>query len=141
MREIKFRFWGSRLDKMLYPKNICFYDTDTYPEAITTEDMYYVDVRTDFIGDDFKLMQFTGLKDKSSKSQEGGDNKEVYEGDIIKDFINGKQGYVEFVDGSFCIIGVDKFAIDLLKFLEDSSSSTEVIGNVWENPGLLQEKL
>lgn len=76
-----------------------------------------------------ELMQFTGLLDKNGK--------EIYEGDIIQHYQNkrdGKYKYghphkVEFVNTT------NKAGWNITK-----SSIKEVIGNIYENPELLQSE-
>lgn len=91
---------------------------------------------------DVEVMQFTGLKDKNGK--------EIYEGDILR-LHNEEEDYgmgpnyhyrqVFYKGGAFCVdwefgeydrtaIGwaLDKWGLDM---------STEVIGNIHENPELL----
>lgn len=80
----------------------------------------------------FELVQYTGLKDKNGK--------EIYEGDILrhinpKPFKNSVYEVV-FLNGGFAIKG-DDYIEDLNEFLKGSSSA-EVIGNIYENPELLE---
>lgn len=67
--------------------------------------------------EDVEFMQSTGVKDKNGV--------EIYEGDIVKTF--GANIYVvEFYDGKF----------NPISYLE--ASNWEVIGNIYENPELLE---
>lgn len=81
------------------------------------------------------LMQFTGLKDKHGK--------EIYEGDVVKvkyytvDYKNNQPVEVVkhvieeviFEDGAFCI--------NPPEIIVDLDDSTEILGNIFENPELL----
>ena len=69
-------------------------------------------------------LQYTGLKDK--------DGREIYEGDITKD-IEGGIGVVEFKATSFR--AVDGLGWDNLAYPDECG----VIGNIYENPELLQQ--
>ena len=69
-----------------------------------------------------KLMTGTDYKDKNGK--------EIYRGDIVV-FPDGNIGYVVFRDGAFVITeGIHTERIDDYEF--------EVIGNIYENPELLE---
>ena len=75
------------------------------------------------------LMQFTGLKDKNGK--------EIYEGDILTKW-DGLKKKVFFSDKyyNFQLSHLDnKGFCDTLAFW--NQESTEVIGNIYENPELL----
>lgn len=125
MREIKFRAWGIDRGKMHDVYNIAFHESYGY-KAITSEQP--LNVNTTFINkEEFILMQFTGLKDKKGV--------EIYEGDILKLPTFNNQGWfkkavVTFEDGSFqcdCNL-VSKYNVEHI----------EVIGNIYENPELLE---
>lgn len=85
------------------------------------------------------LMQFTGLHDKNGK--------EIYEGDMVKHFESEGYGVVKFLSCSFMVewIGQDCYS-DLLgwyNFKRGAASKPEdyeVIGNVFENPELLNKE-
>lgn len=83
------------------------------------------------------LMQSTGLKDKNGK--------EIFEGDIIaievddtetpinaRVFQNSKIGVLMFH------VFEDNEDVPMVELLEDNSVAFEIIGNVYENPELLE---
>lgn len=73
---------------------------------------------------DIKLMQYTGLKDKNGK--------EIYEGDILRNYGNDIEDWVvSYEEGKF--IGIfDNVCEDLYEIHD-----FEVIGNIYENPELI----
>lgn len=69
----------------------------------------------------YELMQFTGLKDKNGK--------EIYEGDLVAHNASAKPIDVEFIDGTFEPFSKSDFGW--------TSTLCEIIGNIYENPELL----
>ena len=131
-RDIKFRIYDTDEKQMFYQEDIDYIDFFTGIVFIREEDGYdyLIDSRSDG-----KLMQYTGLKDKNGK--------EIYERDILsikiysgdKVIAEGKT-VVEFKDGCFGVIwGHDKAFLSLNSFFK---AKFEVIGNIYENPELLE---
>jgi uncharacterized phage protein (TIGR01671 family) len=80
----------------------------------------------------YKLMQFTGLKDKNGR--------EIYEGDIIRSNSHSPDRFtVEFIEGGFCAThpGLDGYPTDLNHFYPSVGCLIDVVGNIYENPDLL----
>lgn len=81
--------------------------------------------------------QYTGLKDKNGK--------EIYEGDILT-YDERIRGFVKYIGCSFIIewVGIDTYS-DLLGWDNWRSGKTsdgskyEVIGNIYQNPELLNQ--
>ena len=127
MRELRFRAWHNN--------RMCYFD------LFTTEwDSMSI---KDVIINGEPIMQYTGLKDK--------DSKEIYEGDIVSHEIENKV-YPE--DEYITIASVEwddekaSFIIHFRDYPEHHLSATgkakwlssfyEVIGNIYENPELLE---
>jgi len=141
MREIKFRAWDEIGKRMVYDFNqrmltlkqdkdtLCFY-TDSI-DALS----YEMSVRYKL-----PLMQYTGLKDKNGK--------EIYESDIVLGELSKEfyKGTVEFHWGCFKINFPHQnnknystlLSIDNLCF-DGKAKQIEVIGNIYENPKLMEE--
>jgi uncharacterized phage protein (TIGR01671 family) len=121
MREIKFRAWNGKAMEhggfSISPSNGRIIDS-----CIISK-----------VKDDSPLMQYTGLKDKNGV--------EIYEGDILRgEYVVPEEHLilfmsVEFITGCFCIR--DKFGST--NPLHEDNETTEVIGNIYENPELLEK--
>jgi uncharacterized phage protein (TIGR01671 family) len=134
MREIKFRAWDKINKEMI---NFCekgFEDFYTLEACNHGNGIYFLhdtEEKKELAGEDFELMQYTGLKDKNGK--------EIYEGDIVKT----KDGifkvywnhYVWAFDNPNKYIPFSSYD---WKTLEEMV--LEVIGNIYENSNLLKEK-
>lgn len=128
----KFRVWlpDPDVEKMLRVKALVFENDKTRCMCGYAYDFYLED-------EDATIMQSTGLKDKNGK--------EIFEGDIIKNgqnvvfmkkhdtlgFYIEEKGKVEFIAD----------CADLAEFEADKKEIegfVEIIGNVYENPELLE---
>lgn len=153
-REIKFRGWDKYDKKMIY--DLCQVDSFWhYYSYSDNTGLHFGKTGPNGVGEDFEnkyIMQYTGLKDKN--------NKKIYEGDVLSggneydkrygtpvikignyeeckelfdedgDFyeLSCTGVYFEFNDNT--CTGIDYTCI----------SKFEVIGNIYENPELLEEK-
>jgi uncharacterized phage protein (TIGR01671 family) len=117
-RTIKFRAWHKEAKEMLYPDN----GKQSYV-------FYWLEE-----GQPVDIMQFTGLLDKNGK--------EIYEGDVYKCRIysrtHGKWdrfiGVITYIGTSFRVVGVKQYS----GISAELYANGEVIGNIYENPGLLE---
>lgn len=121
MREIKFRAWDG--SKMLSQKEIAF-----FPSIMSTNPTT-LDSGLKSLQNDMELMQYTGLKDKNGK--------EIYEGDVLSldnDSLEETIVLVYFdVDEAAWLVG------DGMESLGMAVGESEVIGNIYENPELLEK--
>jgi uncharacterized phage protein (TIGR01671 family) len=142
MREIKFRAWDSVSKKMVY-----FELNGRNPNAFVDSGYIYLRFPTSIANisaHGIKLMQYTGLHDKNGK--------EIYEGDICKYWMDSvwKHGYVFWSQGGFAlkVFRMGEKTVDVVfKFQafipvpDDGETMTdqfEVIGNIYDNPELLE---
>lgn len=108
MREIKFRVWHKSNKNMEY---------------FTIKDRNYYAFNDDGTADEFyEVMQYTNLKDKNGK--------EIYEGDILKDKYR-TPGEVQWHDTLGAWFWDGGFEWGMIE------NPLEVIGNIYENPGLI----
>ncbi len=139
MRIYKFRAWDSEEEKMYYSDkdyghhffefkdgNLkCFVIIDPCPGHIepTCEEID-------------NPMQSTGIFSKNGK--------EIWEGDIVQNYYRNDPYKIIFYDGSFrgWYGRKEEPSQDMRGFAFDEfeGKGSEVIGNVWENPELMEEK-
>ena len=137
-REIKFRVWDKTSDSMLYQDDFERVELDTKNKMVTliaeeeSDKSHYVLDYEDSI--EAEILQYTGLKDKNGK--------EIYEGDIL-----GRHEYwpirIEYDKGCFMVRDLDKVRynnlilnVPICNF--ESINDWKVIGNIYENPELLE---
>ena len=135
MREIKFRAWDKKEKRMISTKEFCFspYFIQADGKVINMDSSAplvdeYGDGSNRYDELPYELMMWTGLFDKNGK--------EIYEGDVVKygsDCSEVKYG--EF--NCSCCDGVYGWYFDGGDIRE--CDRYEVIGNVMENPDLLNK--
>jgi len=146
-REIKFRAWDKKRKEMYY------FSMFEPPRLVLPGEVINLS--------DLIIMQYTGLHDgtkwESLTEEERAEwtragnmpsewkGKEVYEGDICKytaEYEIGEIGEVYFTKGIYLLCGGILGAGDMGAFPvgADNCPNIEVIGNVWENPELMEAK-
>ena len=134
MREIKFRAWLKEEKKMVNVETMDF--TDKSIQYLKKNEFINAYLLRRMIFDDIELMQYTGLKDKN--------NKEIYEGDIIKyKFPYDKRikhiSPVKFLETEASFGIKDRYGNEIPLYTVSSNNYFEVIGNIYENKNLLEE--
>ena len=117
MREIKFRVWDAEIEEM-----------HDWESLIPSVDMGYLLSNNDEEYDEYRIMQYTGLKDKYGV--------EIYEGDIvISQDGTGGLVYKHIVEWNEFYKRFEPMGEDEAHF---NRESCEIIGNIYENPELLE---
>jgi uncharacterized phage protein (TIGR01671 family) len=134
-REIKFRAWDSKDQKMREVKEITFNEDNSLYcwkwRGFTSDGGMY-----GYESHGHVLMQYTGLKDKNGK--------EIYEGDVIDgmEVIFSTVGVQWEGDGKFYMSGWylkdHKPSMGRSMWPLERGENKEVIGNIYENPELLK---
>lgn len=133
MREIKFRAWNKN-DKRIFidPQMIDFYNKKIGYMQYQTEYMPDTSYSIPVGFEEFEyseLMQYTGLKD------EYGD--EIYEGDIVT-LHNSRYKVIFNMEQARFVLRDDKFEMEI-PFTNNNNERMEIIGNIYENPELMEE--
>lgn len=133
----KFRAWDKHRNEMNYRVMVGNCDTDD--ENWTCPIIWIEEIQDWLHFDDYdSIMQSTGLKDKNGK--------EIFEGDIVQfedcyevsDFLYINTGIIEWCQGGFHVTNRDSVLMEDL--LDGDSLDVTIIGNIYENPELLEEK-
>lgn len=125
--EIKFRAWDKENEVMIYPKGVLFDGRVVNFSCGMLEPF-----------EGYELMQYTGLKDKNGK--------EIYEGDILHESVSTSgilRNVIVYGHGGF----EHKWLVERTAnirgkkqepMFRNTSIIFEVIGNIYENPELLE---
>ena len=133
-REIKFR--GQQINTKKWVYGYLYRNKGLY---VICENIRYAEEEPIFLD---TVGQYTGLHDKNGK--------EIYEGDVVlyKDwemayegggndsFIN--KGIVEYCEDNCCYNVTERQTVDITDVLYRDNEDLEVIGNIYDNPELLE---
>ena len=123
----KFRAWHKTWEEMGKVKRIRFDDEGNVTTVLFDGKLLGVNTKIDEI----ELMQSTGFKDKNGK--------EIFEGDVLGTKDGLLNGFIEYRED------LGMFVNSLIRYnnferLCNVANSREIIGNVYENPELFEEK-
>lgn len=119
MRQIKFRGYSKEIGRWFYGDLFTAPDNRYFIRMWDKKTLAFIDI----LVEKESIGQLINLKDKNSK--------EIFEGDIVK-FTGDAIELVEFKEGCFIVRDYD--------VISRYNKRSEVIGNIFENPELLEEK-
>lgn len=123
MRELKFRAWDKKRKRMFAVTTINA--SGAVSVFIDDAGLYLLPA------EQIELMQYTGLKDKNGK--------EIYEGDIVR--VGGKWRFAVAYTRAFCAFELQNLdREECMDLRHEHMKRYEVIGNIHENPELLEER-
>ena len=121
---IKFRAWHNELGRMMSISDMWF-NVDSLGEIGLNDS-----VMNDYITvspDEIELMQSTGLKDKNGK--------EIFEGDVVSiDTDEFDLLFVKYESGIYWLMDDE----ECVEHLSDYYKYVSIVGNIYENPELLE---
>ncbi len=119
MKEIKLQFWNRKSKTMSVPYSLADLAYEGFPNQYKNE-------HEDVLDEECDVLQYTGLKDKNGK--------EIYEGDIIRSYEKVTTIIWLESEGGFY---ARTLTGECFKYYHNSI--IEIIGNIYENPNLLQD--
>lgn len=130
MREHKFRAWDKIEKVMKLPTLLKLGRESPFIDENNNGKVYQIQCNgkenIEYFNHRIVLMEYTGLKDQNGK--------EIYEGDIVK-FADWSPKIVIYKDTSFAGYSLKETSLWLMEYDMDRF---EVIGNIFENPDLLE---
>lgn len=124
----KFRAWQKTWEEMCKVKRLRFDDEGNVTKAL----VYRKTSGMNSSIDEIVLMQSTGLKDKN--------DKEIFEGDIVQFFDSLYTVFYNISEGSYQLEPHDeRWVVDYMSNFS-SEETFEIIGNIYENPELLEDE-
>jgi uncharacterized phage protein (TIGR01671 family) len=141
-REIKFRAWHQESKMMAYNLDLSWNIRLDCWSFISRTDFFHAGERFNATEKSANLMQFTGLKDQSGK--------EIYEGDLISEEMIDENGNSKWTAENYTLIAWRGSGFAFVSnpnsaqewfehIVDDGILDVKVIGNIHENPELLNK--
>lgn len=129
MDKLKFRVYNKKTREWYDEESLILWNGQVY------ESFHYLEDYMAMNPDDIHLMQFIGVKDKSGT--------EMYEGDLVQ-YLDGEFSFVGQIKRDCYKFYIEITAHDRIGFISfcdttDGNSILEIIGNIYDNPELLEE--
>ena len=141
MRDIKFRAFDKETKTMVYPEDTRYmlslingeWSLSDYAQLEYETDEYGLyDIELPHETSDIEVMQYTGMKDVNGV--------EIYEGDVLFHPLQGRRKVYYPYSERVASYGLRDIDNGFGSTLQDSHAVWEVIGNVYENKELSEEK-
>ena len=127
MRERKYKVWDKRNNRWADTKDI---ENDIIVNPCVIDSVFYIMDDSHTGHEWYDIVEYTGLKDKNGK--------EIYEGDILGAKDRWFKPIVGFRDGMFVVKNLSPYC-RLHEYMKDENWI--IIGNKYENPELLKDKV
>ena len=134
--QIRFRAWDKESKRMFQVQTLQFYGANNTVDACWTNGVDFDGEST--LGEpelnnlhNLELMQYTGLKDKKGIG--------IYEGDVLFHPLQGRRKVYYPYSERVASYGLRDIDNGFGSTLQDSHAVWEVIGNIYENPELLED--
>lgn len=133
MRSLKYKAYIREYDRIVEVEQLELLANGEV-QSIVVEDWELTDKTYRFTQGQFNLMQYIGVKDIH--------NIEIYEGYIVKvipAYGHGARiGKVIYYEDKACFL-IETTECDYFTFMSQDLKSVEILGNIYENKGLLDE--
>lgn len=133
-RSIKFRAWDKKANRWIRAdeSGLLFLNFETAHTGA-----FYIHDESGTGYDDYNISQFTGLHDR--------EGREIYEGDIVESHLiirrfSDDPGAKVIWESEHAAFKLNEKAYLVLMSEDRARKHYEVIGNIWENPELLEKR-